>query len=65
MKVTTTATLEDASVGAMTFVKLIIDTDGDKTRIVIQGMGAKPRASLELTVNTADIRRAHLTEDIS
>ena len=57
MKVTTIATLEDTSVGALALVKATITTHGSKTRITIHGMGSKPRAALELTIDTADIRR--------
>jgi len=63
MKIITTATLEDLSVGALALVKATIDTHGSKTHITIQGMGNKPRAALELTVDTDDILRAHSHEE--
>ena len=63
MKVITTATLEDTSIGALALVKATITTDGHKTRITLTGMGSKPRAALELTVDTDDIRRAYSHEE--
>ena len=63
MKIITTATLEDLSVGALALVKATIDTHGSKTHITIQGMGSKPRAALELIIDTADFQRAHVSEE--
>jgi len=63
MKVITTATLEDTSIGALALVKATITTDGHKTHITLTGMGSKPRAALELTVDTDDILRAHSHEE--
>ena len=63
MKVITTATLEDTSIGALALVKATITTDGHKTRITLTGMGSKPRAALELVLDAADLKRAHSHEE--
>jgi len=62
-KVTTTATLEDPSIDALTVVRIELSTHGSKTRINIRKMGeGKAPYSLTLTINTLDIQRALMNE---
>ena len=64
MKVNTKATLEDTSIGALAFVKAEISTHGSKTYIGIKRMDNKSRYALTLIINTEDIQRAVMQDQL-
>ena len=62
--VITTATLEDTSTGAAQFVRLAISTNGSKTTIAIGPYDKRSKLSLTLSINTADIQRAAMADQL-